>query len=1529
MPSAGCSGMLGTGAPGTHRRPPLSTATNPAGWPGCTGVRRLGAVVGSLLLGVGILLLGYGCSDEPAAPAPAVPADSAMVADASGQDAAVETALAADVSPVAAPRQVVKRSLFAIEPDEGPSGGLTVVTLRGIALGGVTEVRFGESPAVFLQVLDDGTVVATTPPRPPGFVDVIVRSPDHEDLVLSNGYRYTAEVAVHAVSPASGPAAGGTVVTVTGAGFTPDTQFAIGGRLALSPAVIDEQTAVVVTPPGTAGAAAVVAGNGDGNGVLAKGFAYLQAPLLIGALPGAVPLQGGKVVLSGNALVANGGLVHLLLGDKTLTVAIVQGSADATALTILVPPLPANAQGALVQGAGPWDVRFANAQGLSVLGAALSFVAPATTPQILTVAPYFHPVNALGPVDVTVAGPWSQGDLASASVQFGGLAAKLLATQPAGALAATLRVQPPMCQAAVLPATVDVTVQLGAVKLSKVQAFTCTPAIPVVVSAAPGQLAAAGGTAIVVTFEAAGAGAVTGLRIGALLASQVKVVGPGVVSALAPAGSPGPADVTVSFAGGKVASKPKLVQFLGNSPKVVALYPGRGSQAGGTLVDVIGSGLAQATGFTLGGAKVTEVVHVHDGLVRIRTPRGSPGPATLLTASGGGTGSDGAATQVLAKAFTYFDPQAGDAGTWGPAIDGAVNVTVNRKGKGQPIQGALVILGNDPQTLRKGLTDDRGQITFSDVGLVGPVNVHAAKPGFAAGSVIALGVENVTIRLQEFPKPPTSSGSGAPPDPIVPLPDGAITGTVVDAEKYTVLPPGSCAGHAIVAGQCAPCTVDADCAPCPAGANCNTAASPKLVCASHAPPLEGPAFAESLPEGATGGVVPVGKASYCSAPCSANADCPGGFQCRAVVGSPIAYRCVPVIGVFQVRCEAASPSIFGGAVQAEGGGIVNKNGIFLVKARPGDTAVICRSGYVDAKTGAFVALAMGLARKLYVVSGKTQTGVKVAVQTPLNRKMRVRLESVPMGEDVAGSLRQMTAGLDLGAEGYVPMGQVSTFARTDVLTFTRQPGPGLFTGGNADIRYELYGGVSNKVGGAPNATAIGTGLDVAGMDQFLRWPAGAAAPIVGDAIGVIHALDGHAGLRVGVGDGGRIVVWTGGGFTQQSSPTSRDLHAIWLVPDTGDGWIGGDDGILLRRGPLGWAIWLQTAQARVVALHGRAGNDAWLADADAQLQHWDGTTWTSVPGPWPKGTLQPQPAGGVNTNPEPKRLRGLWHAPDGTLYAVGDLGTMLAGKIKGGPGTDAPLGVAWTPVSTSTKHDLHGLWGSSDGEVWVVGNQGFVGRWNGTALTKVATPTNRPLYAIRGFGNNGSPFPLHAVGGQGAWLRLDGDGSVHDATLPTVHTDLRGVVATFDGGLATAGQPVLAMGPYLELPYLVAPAPGKGLGDKVKWSHEPGVTPTLNVVRLADAQYNTRWEIFVRGSVTEVLLPDFQALGQFSPVHTGTVHVRVWRVYAPGLEVDHFNHKLINNYSWVSWAYNVVTAMMGEFLVVDDKWDPPFPGKTP
>jgi hypothetical protein len=77
------------------------------------------------------------------------------------------------------------------------------------------------------------------------------------------------------ISPSSGSVGGGTVVTITGTGFSAGAGVTFGGISATSATVTSSSSIVATTPPHTAGTVDVVLTNGAGqNATLANGYTY-------------------------------------------------------------------------------------------------------------------------------------------------------------------------------------------------------------------------------------------------------------------------------------------------------------------------------------------------------------------------------------------------------------------------------------------------------------------------------------------------------------------------------------------------------------------------------------------------------------------------------------------------------------------------------------------------------------------------------------------------------------------------------------------------------------------------------------------------------------------------------------------------------------------------------------------------------------------------------------------------------------------------------------------------------------------------------------------------------------------------------------------------------------------------------------------------------------------------------------------------------------------------------------------------------
>jgi len=146
---------------------------------------------------------------------------------------------------------------------------------------------------------------------------------------------------VSSVAPSSGPTAGGTAVTITGANFVAGVTVNVGGSTATGVSVVNNTTITATTPTHAAGAVDVMVTNADAqSGTLSSGFTYtVPAPTVASVAPSSGPIVGGTAVTITGANFVTGATVSL--GASAATNVSVVNSTTITATT------PAHAAGAV------------------------------------------------------------------------------------------------------------------------------------------------------------------------------------------------------------------------------------------------------------------------------------------------------------------------------------------------------------------------------------------------------------------------------------------------------------------------------------------------------------------------------------------------------------------------------------------------------------------------------------------------------------------------------------------------------------------------------------------------------------------------------------------------------------------------------------------------------------------------------------------------------------------------------------------------------------------------------------------------------------------------------------------------------------------------------------------------------------------------------------------------------------------------------------------------------------------------------
>ncbi|MFH8381611.1 IPT/TIG domain-containing protein, partial [Kitasatospora sp. NPDC018058] len=224
--------------------------------------------------------------------------------------------------------------LFVDSPNAGPAAGGDTVTLTGLGLNAATQVHFGSAPATIVSgdVLGFSLVVVAPPGS--GTVAVTVTTPNG----TSNPVAYTYLVASPtpapnpaAITPVSGPVAGGIPFVITGTGLA-GASVTFGGAaatvLASAPNVI-----AGLTPAHAAGTVPVVVTTVGGSASVPGGFTYLSSAPPVVTTPitpvVSIPAGGGVFTIVGTGLTG----ATVTFGTTTATITTNTG----TVITGIIP----------------------------------------------------------------------------------------------------------------------------------------------------------------------------------------------------------------------------------------------------------------------------------------------------------------------------------------------------------------------------------------------------------------------------------------------------------------------------------------------------------------------------------------------------------------------------------------------------------------------------------------------------------------------------------------------------------------------------------------------------------------------------------------------------------------------------------------------------------------------------------------------------------------------------------------------------------------------------------------------------------------------------------------------------------------------------------------------------------------------------------------------------------------------------------------------------------------------------------------
>ncbi|HEX6882807.1 MAG TPA: IPT/TIG domain-containing protein [Planctomycetota bacterium] len=608
--------------------------------------------------------------------------------------------------------------LTAVVPGSGSASGGRLVTLNGSGFGmnnpGPNSVLFGSAPATEVTVLSDASLTCIAPAGPVGTtVDVSVTNANGS-ATRTAAWRFDAPPILTTLAPTSGTALGGTLVTLTGTGFTDPnagtTLVTFNGLAATGISVVGDTRIDCQTPPGLGGAQVEVrVSNAVGSAALPAAFRYHARPTLTAVLPARGSSSASSLLtLSGSGFLVDGaGPNTVAFGAVPATNVVVLGDGS---LTCEVAPQPA---GTIV------DVALTNTNGGALLVAGFAFDAPA--PTLASVAPGEGPSS--GGTTVTLTGTGFQAFSAGTNaVAFGGTPATDVLVL--GDTSLTCRTPPGLAGA-----TVDVTLANvnGGALLPAAFTYRSPPPTLTSISAPSGK--SAGGEVVTLTgsgFLASGAGPNT-VRFGTTVAGDVSVTSDTQLSCKVPAGVPG-ASVAVELQNAHgLASLPGGYRYHG-VPVLTSVTPDHGTSLGGTLLTLRGAGfLADAAGSNVvlvGGTPAASVNVLEDGRLTCRAPSGAPGAIVDVTLSN----QNGAA--LLASAYRYHarPTLTSVTASSGPSTGGN---RVTLTGTGFLADGAAVNIVAF------------GGITASGVSIVNDRTIQCNVPAGTSGTAVQVSVANV------------------------------------------------------------------------------------------------------------------------------------------------------------------------------------------------------------------------------------------------------------------------------------------------------------------------------------------------------------------------------------------------------------------------------------------------------------------------------------------------------------------------------------------------------------------------------------------------------------------------------------------------------------------------------------------------------------------------------------------------------------------------------------------------------------------
>lgn len=488
-----------------------------------------------------------------------------------------------------------------ISPTEGPVGQSVVIT--GVGFTDATGVLFGTASASY--VVNNDTQITATAPTGTGQVHIrVVGLGGPSATTSSDLFTYTIRPAITSVTPNTGPAVGGTAVTISGSGFTDVERIIFDGIDATSVIIVDDSTITCVSPRhDTVSTATVRAITSDDVYSTSNGqFIYTnQIPI---AFASATPTSGRAPF---NVSFSSAGSYDVEGGAITYAWNFGDGSSSGLAS----PTHTFTTAGTYIVKLTVYDQ--SNVASAETNDSKVTITVAEPNPNVLPVAvATASPTSGIGPLNVSFTGINSydpDGTIVSYSWDFGD--GSSLSTSP----------NPTHIYNTVdtFTATLTVTDNSGGTDTATVQAtVTGLPPviIPTITDVSPSEGPITGNT--IVTLTGTGFAGVTSVNFGSTSATIVEISSDTRMLVRSPAGS-GSVNITASTSSGTSSS---VATFNYRTlPIVTSVTPNTGPSIGGTAVTISGSDLITVSKVFFGNTEASSVVVEDDGTVTAISPR--------------------------------------------------------------------------------------------------------------------------------------------------------------------------------------------------------------------------------------------------------------------------------------------------------------------------------------------------------------------------------------------------------------------------------------------------------------------------------------------------------------------------------------------------------------------------------------------------------------------------------------------------------------------------------------------------------------------------------------------------------------------------------------------------------------------------------------------------------------------------------------------------------------------------------------------